>query len=254
MKTTEKLSVGVGASVAIVAVAWWVLQSAPARERAPASVGQMQDAASVRSQLKARYGVESGEEIDAVSARVMHLAFALPWNEDTPSFILDHNQLWADWLRRDRPHLTPETDAIEIILQEPAIDDSGRTIDQVFDTRVGTRTLALGCGSRGVMIMYDPFAVGSLTPASVRFLKHHELGHVSRGDLTCAPDRVREGYTEKDADCWAVGKLRASASGVLAIGAAQEFFFARTDTAVGPYESSQDRSRYLRDGCGIPFD
>lgn len=90
-----------------------------------------------------------------------------------------------------------------------------------------------------------------MTSQAVRFMKHHELGHFVRGHMRCNLTPIElPGYTEREADCWAVAELLPQGqTGRSAIDAAANYFYTRRDPPRPPYESSVNRSKYIRALC-----
>lgn len=207
----------------------------------------------IRTRVDVAYPAASNVEKSTIISRAARLNFALPW-VDSAASVLDHGPMWSNWVAQSRPDMEQDVDELIEILQADVEDHRGRKVAQLFSPH--GQVIAVRCGQQGAEVLYDPVAVAALTPLALRFLKQHEVGHLRASkppDVQCNPDVVQSNYKEKDADCWAVKQLRRREVGLLAIGAAQEFFHNRNDPPTGNYMGSKSRARYLRNGCDARF-
>jgi hypothetical protein len=205
--------------------------------------------------LSDRFSNYSLTFISRGAARYHKISTALPTIAGPFAAPLDSLQDWASWVASQNPDDAADASEVVTILQEPATPPGDQPIPQGFNSDVGARTSASTCVNGAGAILYDPFGVTLLTPPALRFMKFHEIGHFAMKHLRCGSDPlVSPNYTEKEADCWAVGELRKrGVVGRDAILQASAYIKSRNDPAQGAYESSAVRSRYLREGCGTPL-
>jgi hypothetical protein len=205
--------------------------------------------ATLERQLLWQFGALLAETQATLSRRYLTLNTVLPTLSGEIT-TLEQQDPWHAWAASTAREAGPDVDEMIQILTEPARLDDGREIEQAF-SEVGRITSAAACTTAGVRILYDPVAITGLMPPGLRFMKYHEMGHLALRHIDCdRSPKVLPNYLEKEADCWAVHRLRQlGAAGAQAIDMAAAFFRSQDDPAAGPYESSHARASYLYHRC-----
>src|ERR1043166_1255805 len=133
----------------------------------------------------------SREAMPTFDRRFNKLAGALSESctEPTP---FDQYQSWDKWIVPTSQDAEADAQAMVGVLAEPATLTDGTVIGQVFDVDIGSASAGATCtcGTHEPVIAYNRARLSGLIPASLRFIKQHELAHFEKRHLKCKPNPV----------------------------------------------------------------
>lgn len=185
-----------------------------------------------------------------IARRYAQISTALPTFDNLRGNDVDARHDWSAAIGLSDPGENAD-DVVQVVQADVSLD-GGAIVRQGYDTTLGGVASAARCDAQGPVIAYNPKMLAGLTAGSVRFLQEHELAHFALAHVDCGRTPVVDPrYTERAADCWAVGRLEGSGlAAVAAIGAASQFFKSLHEPEELPhYESSDRRAEYIGRFC-----
>lgn len=207
------------------------------------------DATSFLFALRKASAQASATTLAHIAQRYTQIATALPTVDGLRRNEVDARHDWSSAIGLYDPGSDGD-EVVRVVQAEVSLD--GAIVRQAYDTTLRGVVSAASCDTHGPVIAYNPRMLAGLAVGSVRFFQQHELAHFALRHVDCGRSPlVDEHYTERAADCWAVGRLEGRVpEGILAIGAATQFFKTLHEPAELPhYESSDSRATYIDDFC-----